>query len=268
MRTRQSGFTLIELMISLALGLLLAFAATQILLSNQRVFAFQEAASTLYEDSYITMRYLNEDIIQSGFGTRTDGADVPIIRAGVVPSAWVSTDPPPPSVTGADDTPPALDGESDQLVITYLGRDQGTGIVNCEGETAPNDIVINRYYIDDEGTLRCQGLLSDEASCSDCGIEILPNVVRFRVLYGVDETEDDTVNVNRYLTSDDLAADDVIVAVRYAFMARSVEQNLQRDDNPSTFYVLDDQLELTPGGSLFRVFTSTVQLRNYRWESI
>ena len=81
MKHSQQGLTLVELMIALLLGLLLSFAAIQLLVSNQRTFSLQEAVTGVNEDGQTVLRYIAADIRNAGRGGQIEGFVQPVVLA-------------------------------------------------------------------------------------------------------------------------------------------------------------------------------------------
>ena len=67
MRRYQSGFSLVELMVAMALGLLITGAALSLFSTNQRMFQLQQGESELQEQGYLAMRFIVEDVRMAGF---------------------------------------------------------------------------------------------------------------------------------------------------------------------------------------------------------
>ena len=247
MNPKQTGFSLVELMIALALGLIISLAAVQMLITNQRTFAVQQAISEIYEDAYMAIRYMNSDIRQAGRGSAIAGTVVPVIFKATNPGD-------PVSVTGVND----------QLVITYNGKQ------DCEGVGDETDkTIINHYFIVNQ-ELRCRGNQSTSAN----GVVLLTQVERFKVLYGLD-TERETppqMSVTRFVHAGDLETElnngAVIVALRYGFLLSSESNSFPLNANNEDYYVLDDKVTLAPNRRITRSFTSTVQLRNFNWDGV
>lgn len=63
---RQRGFTLIELMVALLLGLLVVAAAGSIFLSNRRVYGSTEAISRIQENQRAAFELISRDIREAG----------------------------------------------------------------------------------------------------------------------------------------------------------------------------------------------------------
>lgn len=166
MSGHQAGFTLIELMISLVLGLIVSAAVIQVYLINVKTSSIQASGSELQDASVFGLQQLEKSIRLANLGnpsTRIDGttpnggivltgANIGVPnpsepnpypntayltrRAGesaVGPNGW----------TGISNT----NTGSDQLTIQYTNI-TGAPMIDCEGATAAvNDIVIERYFV-------------------------------------------------------------------------------------------------------------------------
>ena len=164
MNDYQTGFTLIELMISLVLGLIVSAAVIQVYLINVKTSSIQASGSELQDASVFGLQQLEKSIRLANLGnptTRIDGTTpnggivltglnigVPIIPtpypntgyltrragdSGVGPNGW----------TGISNT----NTNSDQLTIQYINI-TGAPMTDCEAaNVAVNDIVIERYFV-------------------------------------------------------------------------------------------------------------------------
>lgn len=70
--TLQSGISLIELMIAMALGLFLILGATQIYIDNKKSYAFQQSQSENQEGSRYSLLFLQQELAKSGYRRRPD----------------------------------------------------------------------------------------------------------------------------------------------------------------------------------------------------
>lgn len=236
----QRGLTLVELMIALALGVLLTLAALQLFSTNQRGFQLQQALSTLQEDGQMAIRYITADIRNAGLDSEDNGTRRPVT---------VSTEAP-LSIDGGD-------AGNDELVIAYWGT------TDCRGTpVAAPDIIRNRYFVNPEGVLSCEGSLN-----AGNPVELLPNVESFQVQYGVDLNKNSILEVNRYLNADQLNDESVITTIRFSLLLSSTD-NLPVKANTQDFYILNTQITSPSDSRIRRVFTTTVQIRNYDWDEI
>lgn len=240
---RQTGFTLVELMIALLLGLVITLASIQLILTNQRTFSLQQALTAMYEDTYAVTRYINTDLRQAGRGTATTGSIAPIIFESLDPDEPISV---------------TRNNTSDDLVITFVG------LQDCEGVGDNSEKTIINHYFVDSGVLRCRGSESTSAN----GVELLAGVERFHVLFGVDTVSDGQMAVSQFVPASSLTSNSVVVAIRYSILMRSDVDNLPLDTAVRQFYVLDKQVTIQPNRTLYRSFTSTVQLRNFNWSGV
>lgn len=241
MKTQQKGFTLVELMVALLLGLILSGAALQLFLTNQRTFSLQQALSGLEEDGHMILRYIAADIRNAGRGNDVIGTVDGIVQAQ--------------SSNGAS-------AASDTLVVNYLSQWDCQGNDLTQGGTEPEGRqTISTYYVSNE-TLFC----SSDQSSGDTAL--LSGVESFQVLYGVDRTPDGTLAVTSYVNASELQSDDVIVAVRLGLLLRSAETNLPVPVVSESLQVLDESYSTAADQALRRVFTTTVQIRNYNSEAI
>jgi type IV pilus assembly protein PilW len=65
---RQKGFSLIELMIALVLGLLLMAGVTQVFVANNQLYRVTEAHSQLQDNARFALEILSRDIRSAGYG--------------------------------------------------------------------------------------------------------------------------------------------------------------------------------------------------------
>lgn len=180
---KQNGFTLVELMISIVLGLLLVAAAIQLFVSGQVTYKVQQAGATLQESGIFGTAYITQNIRLANYGNIGAMNDETLFGGVVLTGESASTSPSRDgnlkglrvgtSSTGISDSKylttnalndSAYGDKSDQLVIMYQApRD----MQNCEGDTVTGPIlnpasstapytqgqyVIEKYSIKSTGT--------------------------------------------------------------------------------------------------------------------
>ncbi|KXO80229.1 pilus assembly protein PilW [Acinetobacter venetianus] len=168
----QQGFTLVELMVALALGLLISAAAVQLFLGGVLTSRMQEANAELQNSGVFGLDYVARDIRLSNYintdfpnlneqtpwggvvltartATLTDAnipipVSAPFISAGLL-SHSVGTG---ESVSSTQNEWQGLSNvnlPSDQLTIQFVAPN---AMVNCEGENVQQgDYVIQRYFM-------------------------------------------------------------------------------------------------------------------------
>ena len=176
----ERGFTLIELMISLVLGLLISAAALQIFYTSSVNSRRQEASSQIQDNSIFGFSQIQQHLRRTNYGAKSTSAHDEFFmnhltpQGGVVltaPSVTTVTDPPTPvSWLQGNLSGLVLDGaaipkallskslsgnslsnlngivNSDQLTIQYQSGQKGS--FDCEGAAIPKDFyVIERYFV-------------------------------------------------------------------------------------------------------------------------
>lgn len=161
-----SGFTLIELMISLTLGLIVTATAVLLLLTGQRSVAMQKGVAELQDNANFGLNYMTKDIRLTNLNTSIANINDKTLYGGVViqysnlPTDIIENRLFSQSGEGLsnveDDTGTAF--KSDQLVIQYLPQytiqdDEYVGGFDCEGNEiryAKNEnlrIYVQRYFL-------------------------------------------------------------------------------------------------------------------------
>lgn len=80
---RQAGFTMVELMVALALGLLLSAAVLQAFVGAKKTYEFQQEFSRIQENGRFAMEFMSRDIRQADFwGCIKDGDQIRSIVNG------------------------------------------------------------------------------------------------------------------------------------------------------------------------------------------
>lgn len=224
MASTQSGLTLIELMISITLGLLVVAAATALLLSSKAAYITQDEASILQENGRFAIDSITRAIRQAAY-ENWDSTEAPIIAIETVG----------PNLNGLDarslkEAPAGIDAPvakavngSDVLAIRFFGSGSGTNgdgsMINCAGfgvaapasqASADGARGWSIFYVADDSSgepeLRCK-YRGKSGWASDA---IVRGVESFQVLYGLD-TDGDSLP-NRFVNATTIEAlDDALI---------------------------------------------------------
>lgn len=167
-RFKQSGFTLVELMISLVLGLLISAAVIQVFITSQRVDRIQAGGSDIQDKAIFGIQAMTQQLRLANLGnegreindTTTQGGIV--LTAGNAAATNVnvaitnglkngyltrSNDMATDGAKGWNGTLTNTSIRSDQLTIQYVNA-TNTPLFDCEGnEIDTNKRVIERYYL-------------------------------------------------------------------------------------------------------------------------
>lgn len=274
----QQGFTIVELMISLTMGLLISAAVVQMMASNQVTDRLNRALASSQESGRFIINRLRADLLMTG---RYDPMD-PNLNALVDiadESAFVQNHP----VVVPNDfvnnlglgSVQAVSGGNDTLVVGMQGlRDcRGYKLGYLENEEF---YVVNEYFVEDN-KLKCRGfdgrvLRGQKVAAGnngDAAFTLLDNVLNFQVLYGISAnagTNDNTGRPTNYVTADQLAAERVlgshVVAIRIALVVEG-DGEAYIDPVPS-FKLLNEPVYTPPGHRLYKMYETTVTLRNMK----
>ncbi|MGB2427236.1 MAG: PilW family protein [Alteromonas sp.] len=276
---RAKGFTLIEIMITLALGLLISGAIIQVMVSNSVTDRLNRAIASAQESGRFIVNRLRSDVIMAGrydllSGNLDRSVDV------VEESAFVQNHPIPlPGDFGVRPDLGAVEGpntgDSDVLVIS-LQTDR-----DCRGYTLGynnNDefYVVNEYFLDGS-QLKCRGfdgryLRGQRPAIGHNGhaaFTLLDDVESFQVLYGIANpliAGDASARPVQYIPANQLAnaiaASGQVVAVRIAVL---VKGDGQVNVSQSSSFVLLNEAPISPGSDhIYKQFEVTIALRNMK----
>ncbi|MBT0585783.1 PilW family protein [Alteromonas oceanisediminis] len=275
---KARGFTLIEIMITLALGLLISGAVIQVMVSNSVTDRLNRAIASAQESGRFIVNRLRSDVIETGLYNPMSGAldrSVDIVGEAAfvqnhpipLPGDFVSR-----AGLGAQE---GANGDSDTLVVSLQAQR------DCRGYTlgypaGAEFYVVNEYFVDGR-QLKCRGfdgrfLRGQRAAVGHNGhaaFTLLDDVESFQVLYGVadsaiagDNSARPVQYINANLLNARLAAGGQVVALRLAVLVRGDGQ-VSLDPAP-TFKLLDAD-PVTPGNQhIYKQFEVTIALRNVK----
>ena len=206
-RANSSGFTLIELMISLVLGLLISAAVIQVYIVSTRTATVQQSASEVQDSAIFSLQAIEDHIRLANLGNpisnikdttnhggivlttanlgTSNATDAKYFTASADSTGWTGLS----NITGV---------ESDQLTIQYKNV-TSSSLFDCEGTEVQKDSsewVVERYFVrkatggaDTDLVLACAAGRVDEdgivtTSFDGAGEVIIPAVDQFKVLLG------------------------------------------------------------------------------------
>jgi type IV pilus assembly protein PilW len=274
---KQQGFSLVEIMISLSLGLVISAAVVQIMVSNSVTDKLNRAvASTQESGRYIISRMRSEllmvglyDTLNPNLNTAVDIAEEesfvrnhPIPLPGDFSSRLLLG-----SKQGAD-------GANDTLVVSLQSAQ------DCRGFKLGYDddeefYVVNEYFVSD-GKLKCRGfdgrvVRGQKAAVghnAHAAYTILDDVLAFQVTYGIADPSSNGGETlpTQYIDASDLASaysnNQQVVSLRMAIAVKG-EGDITLDRTLS-FKLLNEDSFNAPDKGLYKAFETTVTLRNMR----
>ncbi|SEM96594.1 PilW family protein [Nitrosomonas marina] len=241
-KSRQGGFTLVEMMIALTLGLVILLAIGTVFVSSSQTFRGQEENARIQESGRFALEIIGRSIKQAGH------ADIPFAGFKVAFSGV--------PINGVD----GGGGVPDTLTVQYDGA---IGDNDCEGtQVAAADNIIQNYFNVDvaNAQLRCDGEIDPAPAvpaAPPSGTVLAENIEDLQILYGIDTAGDQSAN--QYV---DTPADwDQVVTARVCVLVRSDQNNIASVGN--NYRDCSGALAAVPAdGRLRRAFTATFNLRN------
>ncbi|HEB93937.1 MAG TPA: prepilin-type N-terminal cleavage/methylation domain-containing protein [Gammaproteobacteria bacterium] len=230
-RQRQQGFSLVEIMVALTLGLVLLGGAITLYAGSKDSYRLQENIAGMQENARFAIHALRRDVEMAGYPLVND----------IVPFVAATTT----NGNGA---------VSDQITIQYLSRAPATR--DCLGNNiAAESPIINRYFIGEGNDLRCQG------NNNDAHQSLVEDIHNMQALYGIDDDNDSTAN--RYVRADQVGAGNWgrVVSLRVALLVAS-NGDINATQQAGSISLLDTEIDAPDDNRLYRVFTTTIPLRN------
>lgn len=249
MRHRQTGLTMVELMVAMTIGLIVTFAVTSLYVSNQRTGKAQSGHAQMQDNARFAMAQIGRIVKQAGYYDALGGTfnasgvynPAPTDASGNFSSPSISAS---NVITAANDGAVSgftasnglaiLNGvTSDEFTIGFLTGPQastGNAMPDCLGNsvTVANTLVKNRFYIGintiggvTRPTLMCD-VTWNGAAPTGSNLSTGPvadNIERLQILLGVDSDGDGVPN--SYVPPGSGVTMSKVVAMRIALLART-----------------------------------------------
>ena len=272
---KNTGFSLVELMISLTLGLIISGAIIQVLVSSSVTNKLNQAVAQVQESGRVIMARLSSEFYEVG---RYDlvTADIDSSVDTIAEAAYVQNKPIALvgdfATSGTLGSIQAASGDSDKLVVSLLGKEDCTG--NSHGYAADEEFHIVNHYFVSSSELKCTGFdgrvlrgLKNQ-SVAPVTVTLLDNVESFQVQFGVSEriTSSKGQPVS-YVTANELgllrAQNQQVVALRWALMLKSYQNEVQQTQ-AQRFALLNESAKTMSTSHYYQVFSKTLALRNMK----
>jgi type IV pilus assembly protein PilW len=269
---KQKGFSLIELLIAMGLGLFMLAGIIQVTVGSRQSFDVIRAQSIIQESGRFSMSFIGRSSRAAGYLnpgdiTTMNGDDYAADLVNLVASNayWLGQNgfDEGAIVVGADSTDATLT-DADTTLDSFTFRMEGDGdatrpLLDCAGvaiDGTPGIFTRMTFYIDTNDQLRC-----DVAGASS--VVLVSGVEDMQVLYGVGNAS--TPNrATRYLTATQMTSADwpYVVAMQIGLMTLS--DNTPLDRTGRDYILLDKAINstATADGRARQVFTQTIAIRS------
>jgi len=178
-RNYQSGFTLIEIMIALLLGLFLAAGLITITQGTKNTYNNQTALSQLQDNQRFAMSVLNDVIQSAGYFpdplVNTAATDMPLI--GAYPFFLTAGQP----VFGTH-----LGGTTPDTITVQFDAGANDTMINCQGQTngAVQQVFVNAFTVVPNATNPSQGQLLCSVN-NGAPVVLVTGVTNMAIWYGI-----------------------------------------------------------------------------------
>lgn len=197
MRPPARGFTLIELMIALLIGLFLIGGLLTLVGGMKRTSGIQTGLSNLQDNERLAMSLITDVIQSAGYYpnpvVNTSISEFPI--AGAYTQAGQS-------IVGTGAGTAAAPGDSITVRYATSGADN---VLDCSGNTSTvAATIVNQFSVDNSGNLQCQ------LTVNSGPVQVIPlvsGVQNLQILYGVQTNPSaGTSSIDAYLDATQVAA--------------------------------------------------------------
>lgn len=273
MQTKNTGFSLIELLIAMGLGIFMLAGIIQVTVGSKQAFEVIHAQAASQEAGRFGMSFIGRTTREAGYInpgdiTVVDGDEYAADLVNLVANNayWAAQNgfDEGAIVTGSDTTDAALT-DADQTLDSFSFRMEGdvnNPMLDCAGATIDSNsgnFTRMSYYVDTSDQLRC----FVSGASGDTSVVLVSGVEDLQVLYGVGDAST-TKRVLRYLTASQMTSTDwpYVVAVRLGMLTRS--DNTPLDTTGKSYTLLDKTIDATAtaDGRARQVFTQTIALRS------
>lgn len=251
-----AGFSIVELMVALAVGLIIVAGVGQVFVSNKHAYRYIEGASAIQDQGNIALDYITQQVEMAGFIPNADNAR---FSASLRKTAAEAT------AYGANIFP--LDGieggtTSDTLIVNLIPSGNlvdcsnqlaGTAFTGASGPGLQNRIEIKN------------GTSGPALFCND--VEIVPGIENMQVTYGLTVANPDGSLSTRYAKRDDpdlAKRNDMaqVNSVRIALLVSTTQEARPGENTSTEFKLLDTTVTTDVDRRMRKVFETTIRLRN------
>ena len=196
---RPSGFTLVELMISITITLFLLAGILALVVNMKGSFTTQDQLARTQENALFALTVLDTTIRHAGyFPDPLVSKEIDSMPATTTANADGTTYAAGQSITGS-----AGAGSVSDTITVRFQTASNDGLSNCVGDTNKTAGKVswsNTFAVDANNRLTCS--VSVDGGVPGAPVVLIDNVASLRVLYGVDSKNDN--NVDRYVSSTDI----------------------------------------------------------------
>jgi type IV pilus assembly protein PilW len=225
----KSGFTLVEILMGMAISSIVFLGALNFLSNTVNTDEYQKEMMFVQNESSFALDYMVTDLRMAGFVISNE-----INTLERQPIDW--------ALSGD-----AVVAGNDRMAVQYENFNNNT---DCNGNI-PADDIVNQYAVDINGILTCNNTV------------LLDNVVSFQVLYGMDINDDG--RIDRYLKTGNASIGSQdgrykVIATKIDMIVRSARGFGNAYEK--RFRIMGEPELVITDNFIYRKYTRTVFLKN------
>lgn len=187
-RARQAGFTLVEMMVAVTIGLVVVFGMTATFVNLKNTFKSQDSLGQLQDNERLALTFLTTAVNEAGFYPNPMGGST--ITNTTLTENWSGAMPASVGIFGTVDGGTPTTTQSLQTAFATTSTD---GLISCIGTTyagAGTVTVRNVFYVDPAtNSLMCKVFVNsaktDAMANGGTPVALISGVQSMSVLYGV-----------------------------------------------------------------------------------
>lgn len=249
---KQSGLTLVELMVALLIGLILMWGVAQIFISNRQTYSTVDGLARLQENGQYALNLITREIRMAGYYPNPYGKAGN--KAGFEAKAFG---------TNAQGKPVAVieatnNGSGSDKVTTLYYTDGTDCLGGNTNLSAAVDTAMQGTFPGGAVASIAKSEISTDGTSLLCnGTKVVDGIEHLEIRYGVDSDGDGRVDSFTNAPADPTS----VLAVKVALLA-STEKQVRDDLDTATYDLLGETVGPQNDRRLRRVYTTTIKLRN------
>lgn len=253
-RFTQLGFTLVELLIAMVVGLFMILVIASVFLGSKQTYRIQDNNSRIQENGRYVMENLGRTLRIAGY--RDDPSSNPRVIFPAV-TGFAAAEQFLNGVEGGSATVP----DEVSFRFTGSGTTANNTIMDCGGQSFSGaTLLTNRFYLSTTSpkTLRCDSTSTVGAATTTATYDLMDRVDDLQILYGEDTDGDKTPN--RYVAASTISNWNNVYVVRVCALISSSEDNIS--PQAQTYTDCSGASKTATDRRLYRTFGTTINLRN------
>ena len=246
---KQAGLSLIELMISITLGLILMAAATSSMLSTKNTYQVNDDLSRAQENGRLALDLMVKDLRMAGYREPSNGDAPAFFNTG----ACGSIDPCTNNGEGAGTS-------SDRLAVQFDPPEAGAEL-DCTGAAVgAKDVIANIYYVSNNAGINSLSCRSFNVTTGVLGNPqpLIDGIDSLQVLYGIGSGD----SVTRFVSSDSVADWGDVKAARLAVLVSNGSATGGGRERDRSYIVLDADKQTYNDSHMRYIYSTTVYFNN------